>query len=149
LYTVEINPFRKDGKIVSFLKKLGETAKSTASAIGNKSVELVNTGKLTVEKNNIKGKISKKYTDMGSMIYDAYKEGAEADQEALLSICKEIDEMEVQIAAIEEKIKEERDKTKDHKETVIEDAEELKEDLEAEAEEIAEELEEIAEEKKE
>ncbi len=133
---------------MSFLKKLGETAKSTASAIGSKSVELVNTGKLTVEKNNIKGKISKKFTDMGSMVYDAYKEGAEADQDALISICKEIDDLEEQIAAIEEKIKEEREKSKDQKDAAIEKTEDVKEEIEAEVDEIVEELEEINEEKK-
>ena len=133
---------------MSFLKKLGETAKTTASAIGSKSVELVNTGKLTVEKNNIKGKISKRYTDMGSMFYDAYKIGEEADRDALLEICKEIDEMEAQIDAIDEKIREEKEKSKDQRDAANDRSAELKEDIDAEVEEIAEELEEITDEKK-
>ena len=133
---------------MSFLKKLGETAKTTASAIGSKSVELVNTGKLTVEKNNIKGKISKRYTDMGSMFYDAYKIGEEADRDAILEICAEIDEMEAQIEAIDEKIREEKEKSKEHKDTAAEKAADVEDDIEAEVEEIAEELEEITDEKK-
>ncbi len=132
---------------MSFLKKLSETAKSTASAIGSKSVELVNTGKLTVEKNTIKGKISKRYTDMGSMIYDAYKKGEEPNQDDILNICKEIDQLEVQIEEIDEKIKEEREKSKDQKETAEEKAEEVKEDITEEVEEIAEELDDLGEKK--
>jgi tryptophanyl-tRNA synthetase len=128
---------------MSFLKKLGETAKSTASAIGSKSVELVNTGKLTVEKNNIKGKISKRYTDMGSMVYDAYKSGRELDQDSIMEICKEIDQMEIQIAAIDEKIREEKEKSKEGKDAAYEKAQEIHEDIEAEVEEIVEELEDI------
>jgi hypothetical protein len=108
---------------MSFLKKLGETAKSTASAIGTKSVELVNTGKLMVEKNNLKGKVNNKYTDIGSMSYVAYKEGIEPDQEKIVTIFREIDELEAQIAEVERKIKEEKEGKKDDKEFVEPEAE--------------------------
>jgi len=102
---------------VDIFKKIGKTAKSTASTIGTKSVELMNTGKLMMEKNNLKGKITSRFKDIGSIIYKAHKDQISPDEEKIIAICQEIDDLEVQIADIEQKVKEEKEKSKKAQET--------------------------------
>lgn len=89
---------------MSFLKKLGEAAKSTATTIGTKSAELVETGKLTVEKKKLEGKARDLLTDAGELYYQAHLTGTSPDQEKVLAIFADIQGIEQSIAEIEEKM---------------------------------------------
>jgi hypothetical protein len=86
---------------MSFLKKLGESAKSTASTIGAKSANLVETGKLKLAKSQLESKIDNKKQEIGDIVYTAYKEGAEPDREQLQAKFDEIAGFEGQIMEIE------------------------------------------------
>lgn len=86
---------------MSFLKKLGETAKNTASSIGAKSANLVETGKLKMAKNQHEGKIEGKIKEIGQIVFAAHKEGVEPDPEKLQEKFNEIAELEAQIKEIE------------------------------------------------
>jgi len=86
---------------MSFLKKLGETAKNTASTIGSKSANLVETGKLKLAKSQLESKISDKKLEIGSLVYAAYKAGVDPDSEQLQAKFQEIEGLEEQIKEIE------------------------------------------------
>lgn len=96
---------------MSFLKKLGETAKNTANTIGAKSADLVEMGKLKLAKTQLEGKIKDIKTDIGHLIFEAYKNGTEPASDVLQEKFNEITDMENQIKGIEEKI--DQDKVKD------------------------------------
>ncbi|MDX9871097.1 MAG: zinc-ribbon domain-containing protein [Clostridia bacterium] len=86
---------------MSFFKKLGETAMNTASTIGSKSANLVETGKLKLAKNQLEGKIDDKKLEIGDLVYAAYKAGSEPDNGLLQNKFNEIEELESQIRDIE------------------------------------------------
>lgn len=96
---------------MSFFRKLGETALNTANTIGAKSADLVELGKLKLAKTQLEGKIEDSKIAIGHIIYEAYKNGTEPDNEALQTKFNEITDMENQIKGIDEKI--EQDKVKD------------------------------------
>jgi hypothetical protein len=101
---------KKEGvKIMSFLKKLGETMMDTASSIGTKSVDLMETGKLKLQRSQLESSVNQKKSEIGNLIYAAYKQDCTADSAALAKVFNEIKELEIQIAEIDEKL---------HKETV-------------------------------
>ena len=86
---------------MSFLKKLGESAKNTASTISSKSANLVETGKLKLAKNQLEGKINDKKQEIGDLIYTAYKGGIAPDNEQLQGKFNEVEGFEDQIREIE------------------------------------------------
>jgi len=86
---------------MSFLKKLGESAMNTASTIGTKSANLVETGKLKLAKSQLEGKINDKKLEIGAIIYAAYKAGTESDSEQLRAKFSEIEGLEEQIREID------------------------------------------------
>jgi len=97
---------------MSFFKKIGETARNTASTIGAKSAVLVEMGKLKMAKSQHESQINQKKTEIGHLIYSAHKEGAEPDQAQLEAKINEIAEMETQIQEIDhqlERLKEAED----------------------------------------
>lgn len=85
----------------SFFKKLGEQAKNTASTIGTKSANLVETGKLKLAKNQLEGKINDKKQEIGDFVYGAYKAGSEPDGIQLKAKFEEIDALAAQISDID------------------------------------------------
>lgn len=92
---------------MSFLKKLGETMKETASSIGSKSMDMVETGKLKLQKGQLEGDMKDKKTEIGHLIYLAQKENGVPDSEALRKLFAEVGELENQILSIDEKLKKE------------------------------------------
>lgn len=86
---------------MSFLKKLGESAKNTASTISSKSANLVETGKLKLAKNQLEGRINDKKQEIGDLIYAAYKGGIAPDNEQLQGKFDEVEGLEGQIREIE------------------------------------------------
>ena len=88
---------------MSFFKKLGETVIETATTVGNKSADLVEQGKLKVQKNQLEGSIKEKKYEIGKLLYDAYKQGTSRDETTLAAIFSEIADLENQILVIDEK----------------------------------------------
>lgn len=86
---------------MSFLKKLGESAMNTASSIGTKSANLVETGKLKLAKSQLEGKINDKKLEIGNLIYTAYKGGVDPDNEQLQVKFNEVEGLEGQISEID------------------------------------------------
>lgn len=88
---------------MSFFKKLGETVIETATNVGNKSADLVEQGKLKVQKNQLEGSIKDKKYEIGNLLYNAYKQGISRDETTLNAIFSEIADLENQISVLEEK----------------------------------------------
>jgi len=89
----------------SFFKKLAETAKTTAATLGEKSAELVTTGKLKMEKMQLEGKVKEKKLEIGNQIYSAYLADEEPVHEAVGLLCVEIRDLENQIAGLDSQMK--------------------------------------------
>ncbi len=92
---------------MSFLKKIGETMKDTASTIGSKSMDMVETGKLKLQRTQLETAIREKKTEIGDMIYIAHKKTTQVDLENLKIIFDIISGLENQITEIDEKLKRE------------------------------------------
>lgn len=89
---------------MSFLRQLGDKVKDTAATVGNISADLLETGKLIIQKSQLEGKIKDKKTEIGNIVYQAYKkQDTPADTSALEGICNEIKDLENQIDAIDVK----------------------------------------------
>lgn len=99
---------------MSFLKKLGESAMNTASTIGSKSANLVETGKLKLAKSQLEGKINDKKLEIGIIIYAAYKAGTEPNDEQLRAKFNEIEGMEEQIREIEAQLEQPKEGAAPH-----------------------------------
>ncbi len=92
---------------MSFLKKLGETVKDTASSVSAKSIDLMETGKLKMKKSQLEGGVKDKKVEIGGLVYQAYKQEVTPDESVLNGIFEEIKELEDQISAVEEKLRKE------------------------------------------
>jgi ABC-type enterochelin transport system substrate-binding protein len=92
---------------MSFFKKLGETVMDTASTIGSKTMDMVGTGKLKLQKSELEDNIQDKKTLIGNLVYVAYKENGESNSEELTKLFDEIKELEKQVAEVEEKLNKE------------------------------------------
>lgn len=96
---------------MSFLKKLGETMKDTASTIGSKSIDMVETGKLKLQRTQLETTIKEKKSEIGDLIYTAHKQTITVNSDNLNTLFEIISGLEKQITAIDEKL---------HKEVVLE-----------------------------
>lgn len=99
---------------MSFFKKLGETMKDTASTIGAKSMDMVETGKLKLQKSQLEGNIKEKKTEIGDIIYKAQKQDDPQDSDRLKKLFAEIAELESQIAEIDLKLNKESQAASQH-----------------------------------
>ncbi|MGE5422055.1 MAG: hypothetical protein ACM3QW_02230 [Ignavibacteriales bacterium] len=86
----------------SFFKNLGETVAKTAEQVGSKSAELVNAGKNKVDQMQLESKVKGLKTDLGGIMFEAYKAGEIPNSEKITAICEEIKQLEAQIAALED-----------------------------------------------
>lgn len=76
---------------MDLFKNLGEKAKSTAKTVGEKSSDLVETGKLKMEVSQLEGDIRRLKTDIGNLFYNAYINMGDASQnEEIITLCEEI-----------------------------------------------------------
>lgn len=82
---------------MSLLDKIKSTTKETASTIGAKSAELVETGKLKFNKAQLESGIKGKKREIGDLVYEAHKMEMEVDAEKLTRIFSEIGELENEI----------------------------------------------------
>lgn len=89
---------------MSFLKKLGETAKNTATTIGSKSEELLETGKLKIQRGKLEGSVTDKKTEIGDLMYAAHQQNMVPDSAVLMQKFSEIRELEMHIEEIGTKL---------------------------------------------
>ncbi|MBK5251865.1 MAG: hypothetical protein JJE29_04450 [Peptostreptococcaceae bacterium] len=82
---------------MSLLDKIKSTTKETASTIGAKSAELVETGKMKFNMAQLESEIKTKKKEIGDLVYAAHKMDEEVDAEKLTRIFYEIEEMENKI----------------------------------------------------
>lgn len=91
---------------MSLLKNLGDKAVSTAKMVGNKSSDLVETGKLKMQISQIEGDIKKMKAEIGEIIYNAYANGLDSPSDEILKLCTSINEKYSEIEGIKVKIQE-------------------------------------------
>jgi len=96
---------------MSFFKKLGETMKDTASTIGSKSMDIVETGKLKLQRTQLETNIKDKKIEIGDLIYTAHKQTTTVDLDVLKAIFDIMLGLENQITAIDEKLHKEEVQT--------------------------------------
>lgn len=92
---------------MDFFKKLSETVMDTASSIGAKSADLVETGKLKLQRNQLETAIKDKKAEIGNLIYLAHKQNIPPDEVSLTEALSGIQDLENQIAAVDEKLRRE------------------------------------------
>lgn len=91
---------------MSFLKNLQEKAVSTAKVVGNKSQEMVETGKLKLHITQLEGDIKKLKLDMGELVYDAFSKDAEFPAEEVTKLGGEISAKYAEIEETKAKMQE-------------------------------------------
>ncbi len=82
---------------MSLMDKIKNTTKDTASTIGAKSAELVETGKMKINKAQLEAEIKVKKREIGDLVYEAHKIDSEVDAEKLTLIFNEIGDLENKI----------------------------------------------------
>ncbi len=93
---------------MSFLKNLGDKATSTAKMVGNKSSDLVETGKLKLQISQIEGEIKKGKAEVGEAVYNAYANGLDSPNEEILLLCNSIRDKDTEIEELKAKMQEVR-----------------------------------------
>lgn len=82
---------------MGLMDKIKSTTKETASTIGAKSAELVETGKMKFNKAQLESEIKAKKRAIGDLVYEAHKTDSEVDAEKLTAIFTEIGDLENEI----------------------------------------------------
>lgn len=88
---------------MGLLDKIKSTTKETASTIGSKSAELMEAGKMKLNKAQLESEIKTKKREIGDLVYEAHKNEEEVDAEKLTLLFEEIDKREEEIRELEEK----------------------------------------------
>lgn len=91
---------------MSLLKNLGDKAVNTAKMVGNKSSDLVETGKFKLQISQIEGDIKKSKAEIGELVYNAYANGLDSPSDEILKLCTGINEKYSEIEEIKVKIQE-------------------------------------------
>lgn len=91
---------------MSLLKNLGDKAASTAKKVGNKSSDLVETGRFKMQISQIEGDIKKIKGEIGEVVYDAYKNGLDLPIDEISKLCTSAKEKDSEIEEIKAKIEE-------------------------------------------
>ena len=80
-----------------FFGNLSKTLKKTVDTVGKKTDEFVEIQKIRTRQHALEDQIEKNYQDIGQIIYNRYLNG-EAFDENLAGICKDITDLEKEIA---------------------------------------------------
>jgi len=96
---------------MNFFKKISETVIDTASTIGSKSVDLVETGKLKLQRNQLEAAIEDRKTAIGDLVYLAHLQNSTPNMDNLSTILSEIIDLENQIGLVNEKLRKETAQT--------------------------------------
>ncbi len=87
---------------MSFLKNVGDKAKEAANAVGSKSQDMVEVGKVKVKIANLEGDIKKIKSKIGETTYQAYTQGKDMPIDEVEKMHKEIDDKLAMIQALKE-----------------------------------------------
>lgn len=77
---------------MSLLKNLGNKAISTAKAVGEKSSDAVEIGKMKMKITQLEGDIKKIKAEIGEVVYNAYANGLGSPSEQVVTLCNSINE---------------------------------------------------------
>lgn len=77
---------------MSLLKNLGNKAISTAKAVGEKSSDAVEIGKMKMKITQLEGDIKKLKAEIGEVVYNAYANGLDSPSEQVVNLCDSINE---------------------------------------------------------
>ncbi len=86
-----------------FFGNLSKTLKKTVDTVGKKTDEFVEIQKIRTRQHALEDQIEKNYQDIGLIIYNRYLNG-EAFDENLAGICKDITDLEKEIADCREDV---------------------------------------------
>ena len=86
-----------------FFGNLSKTLKKTVDTVGKKTDEFVEIQKIRTRQHALEDQIEKNYQDIGQIIYNRYLNG-EAFDENLAGICKDITDLEKEIADCKEDV---------------------------------------------
>ena len=86
-----------------FFGNLSKTLKKTVDTVGKKTDEFVEIQKIRTRQHALEDQIEKNYQDIGQIIYNRYLNG-EAFDENLAGICKDITDLEKEIADCREDV---------------------------------------------
>ena len=86
-----------------FFGNLSKTLKKTVDTVGKKTDEFVEIQKIRTRQHVLEDQIEKNYQDIGQIIYNRYLNG-EAFDENLAGICKDITDLEKEIADCREDV---------------------------------------------
>ena len=86
-----------------FFGNLSKTLKKTVNTVGKKTDEFVEIQKIRTRQHALEDQIEKNYQDIGQIIYNRYLNG-EAFDENLAGICKDITDLEKEIADCKEDV---------------------------------------------
>ena len=86
-----------------FFGNLSKTLKKTVDTVGKKTDEFVEIQKIRTRQHALEDQIEKNYQDIGQIIYNRYLNG-EAFDENLAGICKDITDLEKEIAYCREDV---------------------------------------------
>lgn len=88
---------------MDLFKNLGEKAKVTAKAVGEKSSDLMETGKIKMQISQLENDIRRIKTDVGNIFYNAYTDRVDIPDEEIISLCDEIKGKYDEIERLKEK----------------------------------------------
>lgn len=86
-----------------FFGSLSKTLKKTVDTVGKKTDEFVEIQKIRTRQHALEDQIEKDYQDIGQIIYNRYLNG-EAFDENLAGICKDIADLEKEIAGCKDEV---------------------------------------------
>ena len=86
-----------------FFGNLSKTLKKTVDTVGKKTDEFVEIQKIRTRQHALEDQIEKNYQDIGQIIYNRYLNG-EAFDENLAGFCKDITDLEKEIADCKEDV---------------------------------------------
>jgi len=89
---------------MSFFDKLSKTVQSTVTTAANKSQELLEVGKLKLQRSQLLGKVQEKQTLIGQAVYTAHQGQTATDETTIRNLLAEIDELMNQVKEIDQQL---------------------------------------------
>ena len=86
-----------------FFGNLSKTLKKTVESVGKKTDEFVEIQKIRSRQHSLEDQLEKNYQDIGQIIYSRFQNG-EAMDENLAGLCKDISELEKEIAFCKDEV---------------------------------------------
>ncbi|MFY9214932.1 MAG: hypothetical protein ACOXZT_04220 [Tissierellaceae bacterium] len=88
------------------IKDFGDKAMTTAKVVGEKTLDLVEIGRLKLQVSRLENEIRRLKTKIGNAFYHAYSERADLNEGEIIAICEEIKGKYSEIEELKSKIEE-------------------------------------------